>query len=286
MIEMEKSISLERMFSLQQNTKKKAKKKITLVQKPFLRGCAWSGYAVKAGFRLLMYEILFIFLNLLIGSTLSFETSTFLRIATNLVLVAAYGGLVYMNGARAGDSDVAFAEIAYGRKESGKNVAKSDLNRCYHPAKGFVSVLTGTGILLLVALVYALCATKQTYSLQTLPSWVSSYSSSQQEIGLALSYYSIQRAVQLEDILRPFIRICIWPFVNIAGARNYDALLLVDRLSPLIILLPYLFYAFGYLQGPRSRAMLHGSIATDKKRRIRKEKKERKQRQQKTNQLI
>ncbi len=271
---------------MQQNTKKKAKKKIAPVQKPYLRGSAWSGYAVKAGFKLLAYEILFIFLNLLIGSTLSFESSIFLRVAANLVLVFAYGGLVYMNGARAGDSDVAFAEIAYARKESGKNVPKSDLNRCYHPAKGFVSVMAGTGALLLVSLIYALCATKQTYSLQTLPSWVSSYSSTQEEIGLALSYYSVQRAVQLQDILRPFIRICIWPFVNLAGARNYDALLLVDRLSPLMIVLPFLFYAFGYLQGPKSRAMLHGSIASDKKRRIRKEKKERKQRQQKPNQLV
>ena len=272
----------------QKSTAKKVKKssqKIELVKKPYLKGSVFSPRIIKTGLKLLAYELLFVFLNLLLGSALSFEGSLFLRIATNALLVAACAAIVYMDGARAGDADVAFAEIAYGRKESGKEIASSDLDRCYHPGKGFATVAVGTSIIFIIAAVYALIAEKQVYTLQALPSWVSAFSS-QQEIALPLQYYSTPYSMQLVDVLRIIIRACIYPFVNMAGIRNKDALLLIDRLSPLLILIPHLFYAIGYLQGPRSRAMVHGSIASNTRKKQRRDKRERKARQEKTNQLI
>lgn len=81
----------------------------------------------------------------------------------------------------------------------------------------------------------------------------------------------------------------IFPFANIATTDNADALLLVDRLSPLLICLPALGFPLGYLTGPRSRALVHGDIATSTKRydrRRNKAIKARKARTEKKNELI
>lgn len=272
---------------MQKNQSKTSKnnQKVKPVKKPYLTGPVFSKRVMRSGLKLLAYELLFVFLNILLGSSLSFESSVFLRVLTNSLLVAACAALIYMDGAKAGDADVAFGEIAYTRKEAGKQISKADLERCYHAGKGFMAVLFGAGLLVIVAAFYALMAQKQVYTLQSLPSWVSAFSS-QQDVVLPLQYYNTAYSMTIADVLRIIVRACIYPFVNIAGVRNADALLLVDRLSPLLILLPYLFYGVGYLQGPRSRALVHGSIASDSKRRQRREKRERRARQQKNNQIV
>ena len=68
------------------------------------------------------------------------------------------------------------------------------------------------------------------------------------------------------------------PFVNIAGANNADALLLVDRLSPLLCLLTPACYGLGYLRGPQLRALVHGNIRQNKRKHNAKERKAREQR--------
>ena len=273
------------MANSQTPPKKKSASKIKPVRKPFTRGLPVSKPLVLRSFKFLAYALLFALFNLLLGTAFSFQDSLFLRILTNGLLVMACAALVYMDGLRAGDGDVAHAEIIYTRQQNGKSVPKSDLEKCYHPLKSIVTVLCGAGILLIVAVVYACCTTKQVYSLQPLPSWVSSYTGDE-NVTLALQYYSQTTPITLVDVLRPVIRICIYPYVNIVGTYDTDALLIVDRLSPLLIMLPFLAYIPGYLQGPRSRALVHGSIASHIKRKNRKERKERKARIEKKNELI
>ena len=79
------------------------------------------------------------------------------------------------------------------------------------------------------------------------------------------------------------------PFANIATVDNTDALLVMDRLSPLLACLPLIGFPLGYLTGPRSRAMVHGDISSSNKRVQRKQKKALKARQARTakkNELI
>ena len=66
------------------------------------------------------------------------------------------------------------------------------------------------------------------------------------------------------------MRLLIYPYINLVGARNASLTLLVDRLSPLALLVPYLGYVVGYLRGRHSRAMLHGSMAAADRRKRRK----------------
>lgn len=218
-----------------QSNAKNNKKGPQPVYKPYLRGRAFSKTAVKRCWRILGYTLIFTVLYVIVGSALAFD-NTALRVICNGVVLLMVMGLMYNDGARMGESDTAFAEIAMNRKNEGKNVPGSELDRCFHPLKGFVTAACGAAPVFIIALIYAFMAQKQTYSLGVLPSWVSAYEE-HADIGAALAYYHQTSAVQLAEVLRVAVRLLLFPFVNIAGANNADALLLVDRLSPLLCLL-------------------------------------------------
>lgn len=259
-------------------TKKKKQKGVKPVKKPFLQGTAASKLAVKRGGKVVVFYIIYMFVFLLLGTSLSFETPA-LNWLFNVMAILATIAMTYAEGVRTGDMDVAFAEICYNRKETGRNVDPSDLDRCYHPMKGVLTGLVGAAPFVLLALVHAVTATKQVYTLQMLPSWVASYN--MDEIALPLSYYQQNTSMGVLDVVKLLNRMSIFPYVNLATVDNLSALLMVDRLSPLFLLLPGAGYMLGYSQGPSSRAFTHGSIALSKRRRARKQKKEMRARQQK-----
>ena len=260
------------------NETKKKNKDVKRITKPYEKGSIFSGRAVALGLKLLGYQCLFIFIYLFVGSMLIFESNAILRIVTNLGLVFICGGILYMDGARKGETDVAFAEIAYKRKSEGKSLTDKDLAKCFHPFKAKVIVAVGVSLLVLVSAIYALSAQKEVYQLQTLPEWVASYAT-QQDVSLPLSYYFGQEyQMTAMDVIKGFVRASIYPYINIATVDNPDLRLVMDRLSPLLVILPFLFYEIGYLQGPKVRAQIHGSIASNNQRYKRKQKKQRKQR--------
>jgi hypothetical protein len=74
------------------------------------------------------------------------------------------------------------------------------------------------------------------------------------------------------------VRVAVMPFVSLVGAENRDGMLLVERLSPLLVLLPAAAYGTGYLQGRKERTKIHTGIAQSNQKRIRREKKARKAR--------
>lgn len=264
---------------------KRKKSKVKPVRKPYETGTVFSKTAFKNSFKMLAYQLLFAFFFLLLGTAFSFEGSSVIRIFSNIILVLACAAFVFIEGARAGENEVAYGEIIYQRKESGKTIDKKDLDRCYNGVKPILTVLVGTSIMLIISLIYALTAQKQTYALQALPNWLSAYGQDA-EIMQPLQYYYDTAQMSLMDYVRPVIRICVYPYINIVGIRNTDGMLLVDRLSPLLILLPYLAYIVAYWQGPRGRALVHGSIASNQKRHKRAEKRARKARVAKKNELI
>ena len=80
--------------------------------------------------------------------------------------------------------------------------------------------------------------------------------------------------------MRLIVRMMVMPFVNIIGADNKDAILLLERVSPLINLLPVLAYGLGYVNGVGVRTSVHTNIALGKKKAKRKQAKERRARRQ------
>lgn len=256
------------------NTNKKNEMKP--VFKPYLRGKALCRTDAKRSLRVFGFTLIFVFLFVLVGTALSFDND-FWRIVLNAGLLLACAGILMNEGARQGETDTAFAEIALRRKNDGKNVPESEKELCFHPLKGFVTMFIGALPLVVVAVVFAVVAQKQAYSLGTLPSWVAAYNSVP-EIGEALAYYSETAVMQLEDILRIAVRLILFPYVNMTGADNYHALYLVDKLSPILCLILPSFYGVGYLRGPYLRALVHGNIRMNRRRHNKNERKAREQR--------
>ncbi len=251
-------------------------KKRSRIYKPYTKGSVFSLYVIKRGARVLLLTLLSALLFLFVGQLLV-VTSGILRIIVNVGTLAAFALFMYADGARIGEDDVAFAEIIYQRQEKGVNIPQGDLNRCYHPAKGFLVVLIGLIPLLIVAVIFAFLTEKQVYHLGSLPSWLTAFERNR-EVSLALNYYQQTPQMGLESILRVFIRLLLFPFVSLFGAENADNMLLMERLSPLLLCVAPSFYAIGYLTGPDRRALVHGDIAAGIHKKHKRDMKRQKQR--------
>ncbi|MBQ4073681.1 MAG: hypothetical protein IJD39_00555 [Clostridia bacterium] len=266
----------------------KNKKKRALVYKPFKKGSPTGKAATRRSIRLFAYFFLFLLLYFILGTALQFE-NTALRIISNLLLVVVAGMLLYMDGAKQGEAEVALGETALSREEGGKPLSKEDMDRCYHPAKPFFTVLVACIPMLLLTIYYAITAEKQVYTLQGLPGWANSLRNGYEEFAAPLSYYPTAATIGFNDIVMIIVRALNLPFISMVSGMGADATLLMDRLSPILVCLPMLGYPAGYLTGPRARAMVHGDISTSKKRHLKKQRKAikaRRERTQKTNQII
>lgn len=267
-----------------QTNKLKQKGKQPLIKKPHLKGIAMSGLAARRGLTILVYLLISAVLYFFLGQLLVIEV-TWLRVLINVAVILAFFGLMYSNGAKEGEGDVAYAEIALLRQQEGKPIPKEELARCFHPMKGFVTVLIGALPLVLLCLAHALIAVKETYTLGALPSWVKGYES-RQDISLALNYYKNFSVIGVSDVLRLLVRLLVFPFVNIAGAGNADAILLIERLSPLLILVAPLGYGVGYMRGEHFRSLVHSGIATNARKAARKQRKKKQQSRPQPKQLV
>ncbi len=255
---------------------KKKKDAIKPVYKPYDPGKLFCEGIVRRVFKVMGTFAAFVFVSLVFGTAVG-EGSLFLRLLINGMLLLALWYLSYAEGSSDGETDVALGETTHSRREQGNAVPARDADKGYVPVRGFVVGLLGMLPFLIVTVIYAFTAVRQVYALQTLPSWVSGLSGIE-GIGPALAYYDREVALGFVDIVRVISRLLSIPYVNIVGTSDAGRLLLLDRLIPLTLLLPALFYGIGYLTGPRRRAFIHGSIASNKRRRIRREKAERRRR--------
>ena len=265
-----------------QNVKKKSKG-VKPVKKPYVKGTLYSTHALKHTFKILGLYVVYMIFFLIIGASLSFD-NVLLNLLLNLGAVVATVGMTYMEGLRNGDTDVSVGEILYMRKETGRTIDRIDLERSYHPVKGVLTALAGSGLFLLMALVHAVLAEPQYYTLGVLPGWVQTVTAD--EVQLPLAYYNRETSFELVDLLRILTRISVMPYINLVGTDSIRGMLLVDRLSPVLIMLPAIGYVVGYLRGPVSRAYTHGNIAANTRRHKRKQQKELKAREKKNNQII
>ncbi|MDI9520900.1 MAG: hypothetical protein QM308_07110 [Bacillota bacterium] len=264
--------------------KKSSRGKVQPVKKPYLKGNAFSPLALRRGLGVFVYIAVSALLFLFMGQLMVLDVA-WLRVAINIAVVVGFASLMYSSGVNRGENDVSFAEIALTRQQEGKPVSKDDLNKCFHPAKGYVTMFFGALPFVLLCLIHALAATRETYSLGALPAWLSAYQN-RLDISLALHYYNDVKAFGLADGVRIITRLLVFPFVNIAGQGNPDGILLVERLSPLLVLLAPFFYGVGYQRGEAFRALVHGGIASNAKSTARRQKKKAAARRNEPKQLV
>ena len=128
-------------------------------------------------------------------------------------------------------------------------------------------------------MILALVAQRQMSGVGTLPSWVGSIEK-RPEFGAALAVYHETGSLTIESVMRLIVRMTTMPFVNMIGADNSDGMLLMERISPVLNLLPAAAYGIGYINGVGVRTTVHTNIALGKKKAKRKQAKERRDRTQ------
>lgn len=254
------------------------KQKIEKVSKPYLKGDAIDRTTLPGALKFFAGTVALAIVFLIIGVMMNWETQ-WLNIAVNLFIVLGVYMFFSQIGMTSGADAVNQGEIMYSRQEKGRPVADWERKLCFHPLKGLVSALIGSIPLFLASLVLALIAQRQVTSLGALPSWLSGLES-RPEIGNALAYYHETGSMSLEAALRLIVRMATMPFVNMVGAADKDGMLLLERISPILNLLPAVAYGLGYMGGVSVRTNVHTNIALGKKKAKRKQAKERRARQQ------
>ena len=254
----------------------KQTKPVKPVQKPFLQGNPTDERTLMGALGFLGVLVLTFFMTFLVCSAMNMNNN-FLRIGLNLLVEAVVLLIFYNSAIGRGADAVARGEILWQKQERGQSFAASEKAICFHPLKGYLTGLIGTAPILILAILLAVMAQRQSTGYGALPGWVSSYQQ-RSEIGDALVAYTTREGMQFIDVLRIIVRIAVMPFISMAGSENRDTMLLIERLSPLLVLLPAAAYGTGYLQGVSERTKIHTGIAQSRKNRARREKRERKAR--------
>lgn len=259
------------------HTNVKRKPTVEQVKKPALTGSWHGGDAWKLAGKRAISVLAITLMYLLVGALLNFD-SLFWRVLSCVAVVGLATYYQLYQGMARGQSDAAFAEIMYARQAEGKEVAKGDRDRCFHPFKGFFATLVGAAPFVLFALAFAFLAKPVTYALGTLPSWTESLLM-QSEFGNALRYYSLNTGLSALDVMRVADRALVMPFINVAVYFGDGATLLAERLSPLLVLIAPLGYGLGYRQGLKLRMKINTGIKMGDDKKKRRERKARRRRQ-------
>jgi len=252
--------------------------KVEKVTKAYMKGDIFDRTTLPSAFKVFIGTGVMCVLFLIACIMMSLDNQV-LNVALNLSVAVCVYLLFFHYGMTSGTDDVNHGEIMLSREEKGRPVADWERSMCFHPLKGMAVGLIGSVPLVLISVIFALIAQRQMTGLGSLPSWVSGLES-RPEIGGALAYYHDAVPMDLEAILRMIIRMSVMPYVNIIGSANKDGLLTLERLSPLLNILPAIFYGIGYMNGVRMRTAVHTNIALGKKKLKKKQAKERRIRRQ------
>ena len=252
-------------------TTKETNAKVREVRKPFLTGEPCDERTFRSSLAFFGTLLIIFFIAFIACATASIE-SIFLRLIMNTAVILLVLYILFNIGSKRGPDDVAKGEILWQKREKGQTFSESERKICFHPMKGFLIGVIGTIPFLAIAVYLALNTTLQMTEAGALPSWMQAYTG-RSDIGNALINYTQPEGMKIIDYIRAFVRITILPYVNIAGASNHSGILLVERLSPLILLLPAAAYGTGYLSGKSTRTRIHTMISENNRKRIRREKK-------------
>ncbi len=256
---------------------KNNKQHIEKVTKPFMRGDAIDsttmGVAVKFFFGTLGMTVAFLLMGVMMN-----WSNQLVSIAINGCIILAMLLIFHQTGSVSGADAVNQGEIMLAREAKGRPVEAWERKHCYHPLKGLIAALIGSLPLIICAVILACTAQIQVSNLGALPSWLGSLES-RPEIGNALAFYHEKGSMSLEGSMRLVIRMATMPYVNMIGANNKEGLLLLERISPILMLLPAGAYGLGYAMGTGIRTAVHTNIALGKKKIKRKQQKERRARQ-------
>lgn len=241
------------------------------VRKPFLTGAAFDERTVRSSL-VFFGTLIIVFLVAFIACATATFGNFILRLLMNAAAIILALIIFFNNGTKRGADDVARGEILWQKKEKGSQYSPAEQKMCFHQMKGYIIGLIGSILFLCLAGYLALHTSVSMTGSGTLPSWMQTYAK-RSDIGNALVNYTQPESMTTIDYIRAIVRVAIIPFVNIVGSDSKEGILLVERLSPVILLLPAAAYGTGYLNGKTVRTRIHTAISENDRKRIRREKK-------------
>ena len=254
----------------------KSKKPVKPVQKPYLTGAPYDSNVPKSALGVFFGILIMAVAHLFLGALMLVDLQV-LKVTANVLVFVFAMLLFYYAGTSNGTIAVNQGEIMYRRKETDREVSADDLSRCYHPLKGFVIGLIGCSLAFLMAAFLALTTRRLMTTPGVLPSWVTSVGRA--EVSEPLAFYTAVEPMTATGFVRVLVRMILMPFVNLIGAENSDSLLILERLSPLLVLLPGVAYGLGYQRGTVVRTRVHTDIAEGRRKAAKKAKRQKKARQ-------
>ncbi len=238
--------------------KKKQTEKVQEVRKPFLTGSPVDENTFRNSAKFLGLFIMITFVSFIACSSTAFGGS-FLRIGLNTAVILVILMLFFNFGSNLGAEAVNRGEILWQRQEKGLSFSESERKICFHPLKGYLIALLGLILILIPAVILAFVTDIQTTDAGALPGWMQSYLR-RGDVSNALINYTQPEGMKFADYLH----------------SNKTGMLTLERISPLILLLPALAYGTGYISGKSIRTRIHTAISENEKKRIRRDKRKRK----------
>lgn len=247
-------------------------KPVKIVRKEFLKGSAADENTIKNSLIFLGSLLIVYFMSFIVSATTS--GSSVLAVIVSIAIIILVLVAFFNKGSIHGAEAVARGEILWQKQSKGQAFSESEKKICFHPMKAYMTGLIGTIPLLLIAIIFALNTQVMTTTAGALPSWMQAYLRRDEVSGPLVSYLQSAR-MGIIDILRIIIRIAIMPFISLIGSNDHNGVFVMEKLSPLILMLPACAYGTGYLTGPNARTKVHTAIFENDRRRKRREKRER-----------
>lgn len=248
------------------------KKPDKIVRKEFLRGNPTDENTIKSSLFFFGSQLIVYLLSFIVSATAS--GSAVLSIIVSVAIIVLIFVVFFNKGSTLGADAVVRGEILKQKQEKGLDFSESEKSICFHPMKAYIIGLIGTIPFLFIAVLFALNTQITTTTAGALPSWMQAYLRRDEVAGPLVSYTQAS-GMDLTDILRIIVRITIMPFISLIGSSNHYGVYIMEKLSPVILMIPACAYGSGYLTGPDIRAKVHTAISENDRRRKRREKKER-----------
>ena len=229
-------------------TTKTGKKK----QAPIRKANRYMKEAPGIAARLMLYALVTVVLGLLLSVIQGIPNAT-LRTGMAALLCFAVVAFYFIEGMSRGTGDAMNSRQMAKLEKAGHIVDEREDASCYHPLKALAGSMMLFGIPLVLAIVLAVNAKPYTYELQDLPTWMSSSYGLREDIMAPLGVYTQALTTTLMDWIRIVVRLFMLLFINFFGEVQ-TSIEIIDRLSPLFILLYPIAYVAGYMCGPAQQA--------------------------------
>ena len=226
-----------------------AKKTTKKQKKPIRRAQRWGCAVPGAARRIIPMLILIRVLGFMLPDV-QVISAYWVRAAIGAALACCMALLLYSEGLNSGVADISASRTCAQAIKDGRTLSEKEDASCYHPLKALATVIVFFGIPLVLAIVVALNAREYTYTLQSLPSWLTGTYGTRSDVMAPLAAYEQTGGMVIMDWLRLFVRLFILPMINLfEDPQKMTAM--IDRLSPLMLLLLPAAYMVGYLLSPR-----------------------------------